>query len=77
MARLHYGNRVLAAIGRVVRSRREELRLSQEEAAWRCKMDRTYFGGIERGERNMTVLVAARVASGLELRAAELMGGVQ
>jgi len=42
----------LSKLGQIIRSRRESLKLSQEDLADKADLDRTYIGGIERGERN-------------------------
>lgn len=42
------------ALGRAIRHLRGNLGISQEELADRCQLDRTYVGGIERGERNVS-----------------------
>lgn len=46
--------------GRTLRSRRTKLGtklgVSQEEFADLCDLDRTYVGGIERGERNISLV---------------------
>jgi transcriptional regulator with XRE-family HTH domain len=40
------------AFGRAIRALREEREISQEDMAIMAGMDRSYVGGIERGERN-------------------------
>jgi transcriptional regulator with XRE-family HTH domain len=47
--------------------------LTQEELAFRSKIDLTYMGGIERGVRNPSLLVMARVARALSVEPAELL----
>lgn len=42
-------------LGKNVRTHRESLGLSQEQFAHRLSMDSTYIGGLERGERNLTL----------------------
>jgi transcriptional regulator with XRE-family HTH domain len=37
------------------RQKRHELGVSQEAFADLCELDRTYIGGIERGERNVAL----------------------
>lgn len=36
-------------------------------------MDRTYFGGVERGERNVSIDNIERIAKGLDVRAYQLL----
>jgi transcriptional regulator with XRE-family HTH domain len=67
---------VLVRFGKVVRKRRSELGVSQEEFADRCGMDRTYIGGIERGERNVSLLNINRIARALKLSLFELFRDV-
>lgn len=58
---------VLQAFGATIRSLRSEKALSQEEFADRCGLDRTYIGGVERGERNIGLLNICRIAQALQL----------
>jgi transcriptional regulator with XRE-family HTH domain len=54
------------AFGRAIRSlRRERLDVSQEEFADLCELDRTYIGGIERGERNLGLRNILKIADAL------------
>ena len=64
---------ITAAIGRAVRSLREQKDWSQEELAARSHMHRTYIGGIERGERNQTVTVLYRIAEALQVSGSRLL----
>lgn len=52
--------------GRVVRRIREEQEINQEEAADRCGLHRTYYSGIERGVRNVSLVNIEKVAKGLK-----------
>jgi transcriptional regulator with XRE-family HTH domain len=45
---------------------------SQEEFAAEAKLDRTYVGGIERGERNPSLKNIARLADSLNISIAAL-----
>ena len=47
--------------------------MSQEDLALACELDRTYIGGIERGERNVGLLNLVRVARVLGVRPSELV----
>ena len=52
--------------GRAIRRIREEQEINQEEAAERCGLHRTYYSGIERGVRNVSLVNIERVAKGLK-----------
>jgi transcriptional regulator with XRE-family HTH domain len=52
--------------GRAIRRIREEQKINQEEAAERCGLHRTYYSGIERGVRNVSLLNIEKVAKGLK-----------
>ncbi len=58
--------------GDAVRKARADAGLSQEELADRAGLDRSYVGGVERGERNPTLIVIAKVAKGLGVSLAQL-----
>lgn len=57
---------ILAAFGRRVRAAREARGWSQEDLAYEAGLDRTYVGGIERGERNIALLSLNKLASALD-----------
>ncbi len=63
--------------GRVVRNRRAAARLSQEKLAERAGLHPTYVGLIERGARNATLDVAARIAKALKVDLPELIAEAQ
>jgi transcriptional regulator with XRE-family HTH domain len=58
--------------GRAIRRIREEQAINQEEAAERCGLHRTYYSGIERGVRNVSLLNIERVSKGLKVSLPEL-----
>src|SRR5882724_9411341 len=49
----------LKALGENIRRERLRALLSQEKLGFATHLDRTYIGGIERGERNCTILFGA------------------
>ncbi len=55
------------AVGRNLRTYREGKELSQEAFADELGVHRTYMGGIERGERNLTLKSLERIAARLSL----------
>lgn len=63
---------VLKEFGDRVRAIRTRKGLSQEQLARLAKIDRTYIGGIERGERNAGIKNVHRIADALGIPAAEL-----
>jgi transcriptional regulator with XRE-family HTH domain len=63
--------------GDAVRSRREELGLTQEDLAERARIHRTYPSDIERGTRNVSLINIERVAVSLSLRTSELFQRVE
>ena len=52
--------------GRALRRIREEQGINQEEAAERCGLHRTYYSGIERGVRNVSLVNIEKVGKGLK-----------
>lgn len=56
-----------AVLGRNVRKIRQQRRMTQEKLAFEAEIDLTYVGGIERGKRNPSLLVMARIAAALSV----------
>jgi transcriptional regulator with XRE-family HTH domain len=63
--------------GFAVKSRREDLGLTQEDLADRAGIHRTYLSDIERGTRNPSLLNIERVARALSLKTSELFGRME
>lgn len=59
-------------VGWNVRRLRVERGISQERLAFDAGVDRSYLGGMERGEENPTVDILERLASVLSCRLAEM-----
>lgn len=70
------GAEVRRRFGRRLRKLRREQDLSQEELGGRADLDRNYVGGIERGERNPSLVNICRLAGALGVEPATLMEGV-
>jgi transcriptional regulator with XRE-family HTH domain len=67
---------ILLRFGDRLRKLRKERGLSQEAFAGLCDLDRTYIGGIERGERNISLRNIEVIAQSLGLSVAELTRGL-
>lgn len=52
--------------GRAIRRIREEQKINQEEAAERCGLHRTYYSGVERGVRNVSLVNIDKIGRGLK-----------
>ncbi len=63
-------------LGKALRKRRTGLGVSQEEFADLCGLDRTYVGGIERGERNVALVNLEKLAKALKISLSELFRSV-
>jgi transcriptional regulator with XRE-family HTH domain len=59
--------------GRNVRELRQQRGITQEELAFEAEIDLTYVGGIERGRRNPSLLVMARIAEALSVPLPKLL----
>lgn len=58
--------------GRRVRALRLNAKISQEALAEKCGLHRTYVGGIERGERNVSLINIERIAIALGVEMSSL-----
>lgn len=67
---------ILERFGNRVRKLRKQQGWSQEEFAHQCGLDRTYVGGIERGERNPALRNIERIALSLNVTISQLMKDV-
>lgn len=64
---------IKTSFGVRVRDIRKEKGLSQESLALACELDRTYIGGVERGERNISLLNIYKIAKALDVLPRELI----
>jgi len=68
----HAGNQTLVDLGAAIRKTRKKLGLSQEALAIDAGLDRSYMGGIERGEHNISVVNMQKIADALCLKISKL-----
>ena len=67
---------LLKRFGESIRATRMGMGLSQEQLAELSGLDRTYVGGVERGERNISLVNMAKLARALNVRLCDLLRGV-
>jgi transcriptional regulator with XRE-family HTH domain len=65
--------RALKRFGARLRQLRKGRGFSQEALALACDLDRSYIGGVERGERNISLVNIHKIADALGVSARELM----
>jgi transcriptional regulator with XRE-family HTH domain len=66
----------LQILGHRIRERRKALNLTQEELAAKAEIDRSYIGGVERGERNVTFIMLCTICAAMECDVAALTHGL-
>ena len=64
---------MLVALGEAIRRARTGVGLSQEALSVDADLDRSYMGGIERGEHNLTVMNIVKIANALKLKPSTLL----
>ena len=69
--------KILNALGYLVRQRRTELGISQEELGLRANLDRTYISGVERGVRNPSLTALVSLADGLGISVSFLLSDLE
>lgn len=60
-------------LGKAIRKQRLALGLSQEALAEKAHLHWTYIGGIERGERNVSLLNIVRIARALNVTPSDVL----
>ena len=76
MSRMGKHADILERFGQRVRELRKEQGYSQEGFGAACGLDRTYIGGIERGERNVALRNVEVIAQTLGITLADLVKGL-
>jgi transcriptional regulator with XRE-family HTH domain len=61
----------LETFGSAVRATRKALGFSQEAFGDACGIDRSYMGGIERGEHNLTLVNILKIVDALDVQPSE------
>lgn len=68
---------ILIKLGLQIRAVRESKGLSQDEAAFKASLARSYYGDIERGTRNVAAINLVNIANALEVEVGELFKDVK
>jgi transcriptional regulator with XRE-family HTH domain len=66
----------LRLLGERIRETRKVKGLSQEDLAYEAEVDRSYMGGIERGQRNPSFKTLCTIASTLQVDVGTLTSGL-
>ena len=64
---------MLVALGAEIRRARAGIGISQEALAVDAGLDRSYVGGIERGEHNITIMNITKIANALKVKPSMLL----
>ena len=67
------GSKQLIALGKAIRVVRQGSGLSQEALANEIGIDRSYMGGIERGEHNVAIMNLTKIAKTLKIKTSDLL----
>ncbi|MGD0586790.1 MAG: helix-turn-helix transcriptional regulator [Oryzomonas sp.] len=67
---------VLEILGIRIREQRKALKWTQEELADIAGIDRSYIGGVERGERNITFTMLCKICEALKCEVSDLTSGI-
>ncbi|MDJ0517086.1 MAG: helix-turn-helix transcriptional regulator [Trichodesmium sp. MO_231.B1] len=70
-------SKILNALGRLIKQRRMELGISQEELGFRSNLDRTYISGLERGVRNPSLTALVSLAAGMGISVSEFIDNLE
>lgn len=69
-------NQALVRLGQNLRRAREERGWSQEQLALKCGVHRTYVGGVERAEYNVTILTLRKITRRLGISLQDALRGI-
>jgi transcriptional regulator with XRE-family HTH domain len=67
------GAKELISLGKTIKALRIEMGLSQEAFADEIGIDRSYLGGIERGEHNVALMNLIKISSSLNIPLSKLI----
>jgi transcriptional regulator with XRE-family HTH domain len=68
---------LLFLLGEEIRSQRKARAMTQMDLADRCGLHVTFIGGVERGQRNISILSLEAIAKALGASMTELISGIE
>ena len=68
--------KIADSLGNKIKQIRSSKGISQEAFANSIGLHRTYMGAVERGEKNITIVTASKIAGGLKISLSELLKGI-
>ena len=71
------GNPALVSLGAAIREARKDKGLSQEALAELADVDRSYMGGIERGEHNLAIINLLKIANALNVKVCTFLDKIE
>ncbi len=74
---IYAGAKELKAIGAAIREIRKDLGFSQEAFADQVGIDRSYMGGIERGEHNLALMNLLKISKALKFPLSQLLAAAK
>jgi transcriptional regulator with XRE-family HTH domain len=63
--------------GKVIKELRLQKKISQEKLAFDSDIDRTYISDIEKGDRNVSLLIIHRIAKALQISLSDLFKKIE
>ncbi|MCX6325097.1 MAG: helix-turn-helix transcriptional regulator [Bacteroidia bacterium] len=63
--------------GKVIKELRLQKKMSQEKLAFDSDIDRTYISDIEKGDRNVSLLIIYRIAKALQISLSDLFKKIE
>ncbi len=76
LANMAITNVELLKLGLRIKASRKLLGRNQKDFSKGCGLDRSYFGGVERGERNLTFFSLCQICAGLNCDIAAVTKGI-
>jgi transcriptional regulator with XRE-family HTH domain len=68
---------LLKQLGCNIKKHRLLLKMSQEQLSFASELDRSYIGGVERGERNISFFNLCKIALALKITPSELIENIK